>query len=286
MERKVRKWGRPENRKEAAFFVCATGIRQPNKGCRQWQVREEILMPYVLDTLRTSVDFELLRAVQAKPPEKNGADTEGLTKQIRQAEKRLDKAAGNYLSAAPDMLETLDKKLRAIKQEIEDLQRKKQHIEVAQNQDQMSVFQSWWDKVKGRLVLLSEITWGQAQSQRQPMLLNGSERKAVEKHLKAKVGKLRLKFTPSTEDGGGGTMTIGEGNMVEIDENGQAWEWREVEFPVQPAVQAEAEAARELLHKLGLKLTLFFKTNGRNNELDKGRLQAEIQWGDFGKPYQ
>jgi hypothetical protein len=105
--------------------------------------------------------------------------------------------------------------------------------------------------------------------------LSDRDRKAIRKRIGRKAGSCRASWKDNP--GGGFEFVIGKGNRIELDAKGEAWEHVEVEGPVKPAIMAEPDVLRALLHDLRVKVTLFWKPKtGRFFEIDRRRLQAEI----------
>ncbi|MBL9122280.1 MAG: hypothetical protein JNG90_01520, partial [Planctomycetaceae bacterium] len=188
---------------------------------------------------------------------------------------KIDRGTSRYLTAPDSLMADLESKLIDWKRELAELEATIRFTEAAQCGDQQSAFSEWWEKVKGQLVAVKEIEWGKQQSIREPINLTAPDRRAIQKRIGAKVGKCRASWKGDPDSDF--KMTLGQGNMVELTEK-QDRIWVESEFPIRPAVLAEIDALRELLHQLNVKITLFWKpANGRNFTLDRRRLQAEIK---------
>lgn len=116
-------------------------------------------------------------------------------------------------------------------------------------------FRKWWDSVKGHLVTVLDIEWQPAR-QRVPCLLRGRDRKRLRKALGGKTGTCSLEIDMFDFD----CNKVGRTALsLELDEEGQVWEHRDVEFPVKPAVMIEASRFRSLLRTLGFKVTVWWK---------------------------
>ena len=48
-------------------FTCGSANKRPYLGCRQWRAYEEKLLPEALEWLAKELDFEILKALRAKP---------------------------------------------------------------------------------------------------------------------------------------------------------------------------------------------------------------------------
>jgi len=264
-----------KSRKGRTYFTCSSAVRRPKMKCHQWRVHESDMLPLVTNILVEELDYELLKSLQSKPTVEIGGDVDGMRKRCDALKKKLDRGTERYLSASDAIMADLEAKLIEWKRELAEVEATIRLEEIAQIDGERSSFSAWLEKVKGRLITVSEIEWGNQQSMRQPINLSASERKAIEKSIGGKVGKCRASWSGNPDSGF--TMTLGEGSMVELDADGQEWLWVEYEFPLRPAIMSEIDTLRELLHQLNVKITLFWKpANGRYFTLDRRRLQAEI----------
>jgi hypothetical protein len=187
----------------------------------------------------------------------------------------IERGSERYLKAPSDLLAGLEEKLLGWKNELALVEEQIRQSELAKNQSSQEIFSRWWERVRGQLVVVSELEWGKVKTERRPIHLCNRDRKAIQKHIGGKVGSCLVTWTGDPD--AGFEIELGNGNLIELDCDGNAWELIEVEFPVNPAVMAERDSLSSLLHDLKVKITLFWKPrNGRYFELDRRRLQAEI----------
>ncbi len=264
-----------KERKGRVSFTCSSAVRRPQLGCHQWHAHEDEMLPVISRVLVEAVDFELLKTIQSQPVEQTNADLELLEERAATLRRNIERGNERYLKAPSDLLTGLEQTLLGWKAELAEVESRIRLVQVAANQSGTESFSDWWDRVRGHLVLVSEIKWGDQRTHRNSILLTGRDRKAIQKHIGSKVGSCRASWTGNAD--AGFELVLDTGNVIELDGDGEAWELVEVEFPVKPAVTAEPDALRALLHDLGVKVTLFWKpAKGRYFELDRRRLQAEI----------
>ena len=244
-------------------------------GCHQWRVHDDEILPSVLKALVQEVEFNLLKTINSQPKEQTSSDSETLKKQAETLRRKIERGSKRYLNAPDELMAGLEPTLLAWKKELTEVENKILLVQIAKNQNAASTFREWWDRVKGKLVTVSDIEWGNPQTIREPIMLTRRDRRVIEKHIGGKVGSCRASWTgiPDT----GFQLVLGEGHLIDLDADGQAWRTVELESPVKPAILAEPDALRGLLHDLKMKITLFWKRkNRRFFELDRRRLQAEI----------
>lgn len=270
-----------KQREGRVYFTCSSAMRRPQLGCHQWRVHEDEILPVISHVLVEEVDFELLKAIQSQPIQHTDADSELSEKRAATLRRNIERGTARYLKAPCDLLADLELTLLQWKKELAELESRMRLVQICKNQSATETFSTWWNRVRPQLVLVSEIEWDGQRTDRRPILLTANDRRAIQKHIGAKVGSCRASWSGSAD--GGIRLTLGEGRVVELDGDGQAWELVEVEFPIKPAVVAERDALRALLHDLNLKITLFWKPKSRRFfELDRRRLQAELNGNVLG----
>ena len=246
-------------------------------GCHQWRVYEEDILPLLIQILIERIDSEVLKALNAMPSEASEPDI-ALTQLLERSEalqKKIHRGNERYLQAPSELMAGLQQSLLGWSAELAEVENQIQTLRIAKKPDVASTFSQWWEGIKGRLVTVREIAWGRPQTQRRPIVLSGADRKAIQKHIGAETGSCRASWMGKAENGL--QLVLGEGNVVQLAADGQSYEWFEVECPVAPAILAERDALRALLHQMSAKVTLFWKPKTtRYFEIDRGRVQAEI----------
>ena len=273
-----------KERNGRVYFTCSSAVRRPKLGCHQWRVHEDEILPLISRALVEEVDFELLKAIQSQPKEEH-ADGCLVLLGERAATLRRNIERGNerYLKAPAELLTGLEQTLSRWRKELTEIEGKIRSAQVDKSRGRETAFFEWWQEVKGRLVTVTDIQWGNQQTIRQPIMLTRHDRRTIEKRIGGKMGSCRASWTGNPD--AGFKLVLGEGNVIELDAEGEAWELIDVEYPVKPAILAEVDALRGLLHDLKVKVTLFWKpAKGRYFQLDRRRLQAEINGNVLGAP--
>jgi DNA invertase Pin-like site-specific DNA recombinase len=77
-----------KNLRGKTTFTCGSANKRPTLGCRQWRVYEDKLLPDAMAWLAEELDFEILRAMQAKPKGKQTTQETHLAAQIAKLKKK------------------------------------------------------------------------------------------------------------------------------------------------------------------------------------------------------
>jgi site-specific DNA recombinase len=238
------------------YYTCLSAQNRPHLGCKFWKVREDKLLPQICRALTTSVDFELIKAIKSEPQPVEQSETKHLKAEIAALKKRVAKGSENLLLAEPEVFSAMQKSLMKWKS---DLAKAENTLTLALAQTQGSEFQRWqrwWEAKRGKLVEVAPMEWGNRFWQPQPILPTPSLRARIDKH----IGKVEI-----------------DGKVYERDTDGCYLQWTEMECPIRPAVEADVETLRELLHRLRLQVVLYWQPNGcRYFQLTRAILKAEF----------
>ena len=228
--------------------------------------------------LLAEVDAELLTVMNSQPKGPDHEQLSRLQRQVEELQKAIDKGSARYLKAPSELLPSLEKELVKMRQQLDATSHKIAVLKVAEQEGGLSPFMKWWTSVRPHLVKVSGIQWGQQQTMKEPIHFSEKVRNALSNYLHGKPGRCRVKFQEN------GKVSFGVGEIIELDADGNTWQWNPVEFPVQPEILSEPEVVRELLHKLGVTVKLYWKPKGnRYFELDRARLKAELKWDVAGR---
>lgn len=256
--------------KGRVYFTCPSALRRPQLGCSHWRVYEDEMLAIVTGLLRDKIGEERLRAIQASPGAAAADHAVLLEERAIELRKQINRGRERYLTAPDHLMAGLAVKLKDWETELSGLDDKLRLAKVAQSSDARQSYVRWLGDVMGKLTVVKEIEWGHAQSQREPIVISESDKIKLRKELGGRAGRCLA-------DWDDGQITFGKGQVVELDDQDQAWLWREVEGPVSPAIMIEADVLREFLRKLGVKVTLYWKRKFKRQwELDRGKLEARV----------
>ena len=118
------------------YFSCSSAIKRPALGCKQWRVREDFILPLVIDRLIVEVDTDL-EQLQTKPPVLPQSEREILPEKIAEGIDKYilsDSEPIPLESLLPRLAEVVDKvtqeqpkpltELEHLKQELDELSTK------------------------------------------------------------------------------------------------------------------------------------------------------------------
>lgn len=146
--------------KGKVYYNCSSYAHRPHLGCHGWRAREAEILPAICRELVAAVDFEVLKELQSNPRAKDTATIDRLREQAADLEKKVTRGSENLLVAAPEVFPELQRALLGWKTELEKV---RNTISLAlSDAGEQSEFLTWWESVKGRLVTVSEIVWGDA----------------------------------------------------------------------------------------------------------------------------
>lgn len=241
------------------YYGCLSPQNRPHLGCKNWKVREDRILPAICRAVASAVDFELLRAIQARPAPAEPTEVAHLKSSVAALKKKINQGSENLLMASPAVFANLQKVLTKWKDELATVENTLALATTQVKQSEVERWEQWWQLVKGKLVEVCPIEWGDRHWQRNPILAGRSLLRAI----RAKIGKAS------------GTTEI-DGKTYSLDADG-VWELVEVEGPVRSAVLAQTETLRELLGRLNLSVVLSWQPNGqRYFKLTRAIVRAEF----------
>lgn len=233
-------------RKGVTYYQCGTATKKPHLGCSQWRVHEKDIFPVIVRHLLAEVDIELLKAVEAKSSEEKLSDVAVLEAQAEALQKRINKGTERYLSAPESLVVDIGRKLEGWKRDLEGVRGQIQVLKAVENETGLASFIRWWDANKAKLVLLSA--------------------EGVVDTAEACPGRITIR-----QDAEGRPVPPKTTNVVMVPG-----------VDVAETVLADVAEVRNLLvNQLGLKVTLFWKSerHGKRlfHQLDKGRIVVDIK---------
>ena len=150
-------------------------------------------------------------------------------------------------------------------------------LQVANEIGGSGAFSKWWAETRPKLVKVAPLEWGDSCSQRNLVILSESGAANLAKRLGGNPGRCIGHIYKTGASAG--NIKFGTGTAIDLDANGDTWEWTPVEFPVAPLSLSDPSALRELFRKLDLNIKLFWKPHGKRYfALDRARMVTEIKW--------
>jgi DNA invertase Pin-like site-specific DNA recombinase len=238
------------------YYTCLSMQNRPHLGCRSWKVREDKILPIICRTVANAVDFEVIRAIEAKPKIGEKSEVSGLRDTVASLKKRIARGTENLLMASPDIFGSMQKGLLKWRDELAKAENTLSLALAKVNRSKVEQWAEWWQTVKGKLVTVSEIIWGNRHWQSFPIVPDASLSAA----LGDKIGRSEI-----------------SGRYFEVDAAGNVSELVEMEGPVRPAVLAESDTLRDLLKRLNLSVVLSWQPNGKRYfNLTRAVIKAEF----------
>ncbi len=139
---------RPANMPVLNRYICSSPGKRPHLGCRQWSVREDALLPLVLDGLIKNIDAQMLVLKEARPADQKVTDREIIQTQHDRLKQDIDKATRNYLKAPDHLLGTLSEHITEMKKEVLELERRLQLEDAMKPNGALAGLSETWDKFK------------------------------------------------------------------------------------------------------------------------------------------
>jgi|GEM_PF-6241273 len=223
-------------------YICSSPGKRPHLGCKQWSIREDVLMPMVQKALVANVDVELLARAEARPVTQKVSDREILDTQADTLRVKITTAESNYLEAPKQLLSGLAGKLLDMKGELEELERRISLEDAIGEQGALAGFGQWWNEVKDSLVPLEDRSFD-PEDLWEKFKPTTDERKDIDRQLKK--GKAEL-----------------DGREVKRDEGGK---YRiQTGTNARPQIHMTKENFRSLLDTLGVKIWVFWDTDAKH----------------------
>jgi DNA invertase Pin-like site-specific DNA recombinase len=146
---------------KTAYFSCSSGTVRPSLGCRQWSVTEAEYLPLIIANLIREVDEAVVEALNASPTDADRADDPLSAKkaELTALIKRLDQAEADFLGTPRGPRK--DRQKAIIQQwESEQAELERQIANLSMTEGDISKFAKWWESVRGDLVTVRPIVWG------------------------------------------------------------------------------------------------------------------------------
>jgi DNA invertase Pin-like site-specific DNA recombinase len=140
--------------KRYSYFSCSSALKRPALGCKQWRVREDDLLPVVIDWVYKEVGRAVLAQAEIQPPKGDmPTELESLHKALDAVAAEIDRGAARYLLAPDELKDVLEQKLKEWKAEREELERRKRNLIITEGD--VTAFAKWWQKVESVFVIPS-----------------------------------------------------------------------------------------------------------------------------------
>jgi hypothetical protein len=201
---------------------------------------------------------------------------------------KIERRAARWGEVSDELLPILEKEMLKLRKQSDEISRKIASLEVTETETVAPIL-NWWKTVRPQLVKAVPLQWGEEQSIKQPVVLSERNHNRLKHYLHGQPGRCWAHFTedgqifcgpPESQASGLDKDGFPKVRILEMDGNDNVYQWVDVEYPVHPVVFCKPGAFRELLHKMGLKVKLYWKPKGqRYLELDRGRIEAEIEYG-------
>jgi hypothetical protein len=135
-----------------AYFSCSSAIKRPGKRCHQWRVREDEILPFVIEHLVEEVDRAILEQSNAKPDQDNTGDELAEKKaQLAALLKKRDQSEQDWLGLPPSaMKDRLMLRIKELHEQEEELERQIQNLTLTQGD--VTKFAQWWNSIRNELV--------------------------------------------------------------------------------------------------------------------------------------
>ena len=126
---------------EYVYYTCTHAVTYPGRSqCHQWKVNEDDILPFVLVRLVTEIDRKVISSMTDEPMPEEDRTEERLRKRLTALENRLAQASDRYLSAPPDLVPDLERQLRKLREERDEVE---ERLRQAENVHQDSVLEDW-----------------------------------------------------------------------------------------------------------------------------------------------
>lgn len=140
--------------KKYYYYKCCSYHKQPSTGCRGWAVRDNEIIPRVVEKLIHELDCDLLKHVQAMPEQEAISDLTILEQQAKALEAKIKTAHERYLTAPPNMMAGLEKTIAGWQADLEDVQDRIRIFQATRNQTGMGALLTWWEETKDKILSL------------------------------------------------------------------------------------------------------------------------------------
>lgn len=133
------------------YYVCESGVKRPHFGCRQWSIREDVLLPKVTTFVSENVERHLVESQTAAPPE-TVTNVDVLKAEANKLRTKIDKAEDAILEADRTLVPALSKKLVKLKSELDELERRIALEDAFRGTSNDEKFREWWEQNKAGFV--------------------------------------------------------------------------------------------------------------------------------------
>lgn len=269
------------NKQRLAYYTCKHGLENAALGCRAWRAREDRVLPVVLETVVQAIDFEAIKALQAKPPKAAGRQLAALETRQRELAADIERGTENLLRANARTFPLLEKRLTELQAELDRVTNALALARSDEPEGNRRARLEWLQSVRGRLVTVIEAE-GMAEATPHPCGWPdcGEPPQQVMDVIRAHLGNPPVAGTVYAD---------GKPYRVAVDEDGERtyWEYERDGIdvlgdgskwyrPAKPAVQLDVAALRSLMLSLGLRVSLTWVPNGKRfYKLHRAEIKAD-----------
>jgi DNA invertase Pin-like site-specific DNA recombinase len=133
-----------------AYFTC-DGKKRPGNTCKQWRVRESILLPTAIETLIREMDRQYLASLQAEPEEPDGrGPIDSLKRQLEEIDDAIKKGTQRLLRVDDSLVQDVERTLLEYKKRRDEAELRLRTLTMAEGD--VTDFARWWEGIKGKLI--------------------------------------------------------------------------------------------------------------------------------------
>lgn len=149
---------RPDGR---SVFRCQSATSRPSLGCKQWVAHEDYLLELVRTELVKAIDLEVLRNLQARPPEQSTTELDALRARAADLAQKVERGTKNLLLADPGVFPKMRAALEELENELARVQNTIKLADSAGGAGEHEAFKAWWESAKDRLVKVIPAEWSE-----------------------------------------------------------------------------------------------------------------------------
>lgn len=131
------------------IYRCGTKLRQGDDSCKNYRIRQDVILPGIMEMLGEEIDALVAQSLIPKPPKEDAApDRE---KQITQLKKRIEKAEDRILDIEDKRTrQSLDAKITNMRDELDQLLT--EHEDQDADAEMADMLKEWWGEFEKQAV--------------------------------------------------------------------------------------------------------------------------------------
>jgi site-specific DNA recombinase len=133
-------------------YACKSMDTDPESTCQYWTIREDMVLPYLLERMTEVIDGELLLKMIAMPVNDVKDDVASLERELAEKQGQYDKARKRIALVDDDMMKEFQEALRFLKTEVKELQGKIEHAKKPQDGSFLASVRAHWEETRPLLV--------------------------------------------------------------------------------------------------------------------------------------